>query len=137
MEDGNSFDSANIEANFATPFVTLNDPQLRKTIYKLHLYTDPIGSVEIDSSLIFDFDTDGVVQPAPISLTNTSSTISVYGDTTSTYGTATYGGKLKKVFTTQTIGSGFNVSLNFLVSDTNAPFSLDASILEYAIFDRR
>ena len=137
MEDGNSFDSANIEANFATPFVTLNDPQLRKTIYKLHLYTDPVGSVEVDSSLLFDFDTDGVVQPAPITLSNTTSTVSVYGDTTSTYGTATFGGKLKKVFTTQTIGSGFNVSLNFLVSDTNAPFSLDASILEYATFDRR
>ena len=137
MEDGNSFDSANIEANFATPFVPLNDPQLRKTIYKLHLYTDPVGSVDVDASLIFDFDTDGIIQPSPINLSNTTTSVSVYGEATSTYGTATFGGKLKKVFTTQTVGSGFNVSLNFLVSDTNAPFSLDASILEYATFDRR
>ena len=34
-----------------TPFVTLNDPQLRKTIYKLHLYTDPAGSINTTVNL--------------------------------------------------------------------------------------
>ena len=137
MENGNSLDSANIEATFFTPFVPLNDPQLRKTVYKLHLYTDPDGSIETTVNLKFDFDEEDVVQPAPISLSNTGQEVSIYGRSTSVYGTSVFGGKLKKVFTTQTIGSGFNVSLQFTSSDTFPPFSLDAAVLEFGTFDRR
>ena len=113
MEDGNSLDGSNIEATFFTPFVTLNDPQLRKTIYKLHLYTDPAGSINTTVNLKFDFDEDDAIQPAPITLSNTTQEVSIYGRSTSVFGTSTFGGKLKKVFTTQTIGSGFNVALQF------------------------
>ena len=137
MEDGNSLDGNNIEATFFTPFVPLNDPQLRKTVYKLHLYTDPDGSIETTVNLKFDFDEEDVVQPAPIPLSNTGQEVSIYGRSTSVYGTSVFGGKLKKVFTTQTIGSGFNVSLQFISSDTFPPFSLDAAVLEFGTFDRR
>jgi hypothetical protein len=41
MESGNSFDGESIAATFATPYVPFNDPRLRKTFYKLYLYTDP------------------------------------------------------------------------------------------------
>ena len=77
------------------------------------------------------------MQPAPISLSNTGQEVSIYGRSTSVYGTSVFGGKLKKVFTTQTIGSGFNVSLQFTSSDTFPPFSLDAAVLEFGTFDRR
>jgi len=137
MEDGNSLDGNNIEATFFTPFVTLNDPQLRKTIYKLHLYTDPAGSINTTVNLKFDFDEDDAIQPAPITLSNTTQEVSIFGRSTSVFGTSTFGGKLKKVFTTQTIGSGFNVALQFTSSDTFPPFSLDAAVLEFGTFDRR
>ena len=137
MESGNSFDSANIQASFATPFVPLNDPQLRKTIYKMHLYTDPSGSISIDANLKFDLDEVGVVQPDAITFSNTGTVAGIFGNTTSTYGTSVYGGRLKKQFTSQTIGSGFNVSIQFFSNTTNPPFSLDATVLEFGTFDRR
>jgi len=137
MESGNSFDGDNISTTFRTPFVPLTDPQLRKTIYKLHLYTDPQGSISIDTRLRFDFDTDGVIQPSSITLSNIGGGPSVFGDSSAIYGTSIYGGKLVKIFTTQTIGSGFNVALEFTTADSNAPFSFDAAVLEYATFDRR
>jgi len=137
MESGNSFDGANIEASFATPYVFMDDPRIRKTMYKLFLYTDPQGSISVDTSLKFDFDTTGSVQPVPIGLSNTTSAVGFYGTSVAKYGTTTYGTKLKKLFETQLIGSGFSVSLQFTSESTNPPFSLDAATLEYSTHDRR
>ena len=137
MESGNSLDGANIQASFATPFVPLNDPQLRKTVYKMHLYTDPSGSISIDANLKFDLDEVGIVQPDAITFSNTGTVAGIFGNTTSTYGTSVYGGRLKKQFTSQTIGSGFNVSIQFFSNTTNPPFSLDATVLEFGTYDRR
>ena len=41
MEDGNSFDGSNIISTFATPFFPITDPRVRKSFYKMFLFTDP------------------------------------------------------------------------------------------------
>lgn len=137
MESGNSFDGEAIPASFATPYVFMDDPRIRKTMYKLFLYTDPQGSISVDTNLKFDFDTMGSVQPTAIGLSNTTSSVGFYGTSVAKYGTTTYGTKLKKLFETQLIGSGFFVSLQFTTKSTNPPFSLDAATLEYSTHDRR
>lgn len=137
MESGNSFDGEDIPASFATPYVFMDDPRMRKTMYKLFLYTDPQGSISVDTNLKFDFDNVGSVQPSAIGLSNTTSAVGFYGTSAAKYGTTTYGTKLKKLFETQVIGSGFFVSLQFTSESTNPPFSLDAATLEYSIHDRR
>ena len=136
MESGNSFDGDDILATFSTPFVAINeDPRIRKTFYKLFLYADPQGSVTTNVSLKYDFDTEGAIQPVPIELSNTTGTVGFYGD--AVFGTTSYGTKLKKLFGTQVIGSGFTVSLQFVSEGTDPPFSLDAATLEYAVHGRR
>lgn len=137
MESGNSLDGSHIIASFATPFVFMEDVRIRKTMYKLFLYTDPQGSVAVDVNLKFDFDTLGSVQPNPITLSNVTSSVGFYGTSVAKYGTTTYGTKLKKLFETQVIGSGFSVSLQFTSESTDPPFSLDAATLEYSTHDRR
>jgi len=137
MESGNSFDGSNISASFATPYIFMDDSRMRKTIYKLLLYTDPQGSLSINANLKFDFDNIGSVQPVTVVLSNATSDVSFYGTSTAKYGTTTYGAKLKKLFETQLIGSGFFVSLQFTSTGTNSPFSLDAATLEYSLHDRR
>lgn len=137
MESGNSFDGGNIYATFATPFVPCGDPRLRKTFYKLFLYTDPNGSVSLESSIKLDFNDKDVVQPDEFIISNTSGSVGLYGIGSSVYGTTTYGGSLKRVFENQLIGSGFTVSLQFVSNNTVPPFSLDAALLEFATFDRR
>jgi len=135
MEEGSSFDGDNIVATFATPFVYINDPQIRKSFYKLNIYTDPQGSFESVVNLKLDFDTEGTVQPPEIEFSNITNTVSLYG--VSTYGSGSFGGKLKKIFSTQTVGSGFNVSLEFVSDSQTPPFSLDAATLEFATHGRR
>ena len=137
MESGNSFNGSNIVATFSTPFVPMTDPRLRKTFYKMFLYTDPTGSVTTSANLKLDFDDEGVIQPDTITLSNDTGAVGFYGSPTATYGSARYGTKLKKLFQTQVVGSGFTVSLQFVSESIDPPFSLDAATLEYATFDRR
>lgn len=138
MESGNSFDGGDISASFATPYVPVNDPRIRKTFYKMFLYTDPQGSVNMSTNLKLDFDDFGSIQPETITLSNVnSSSVGFYGTSTAKYGATKYGTKLKKLFQTQVIGSGFSVSLQFVSEGTDPPFSLDAATLEYSNHDRR
>lgn len=137
MESGYSFDGGNIQAIFATPFIPVQDPQLRKTFYKMTLYTDPLGSVNIKFNLKLDLDQINTIQPNSINLINTLTSGGLYDGSTTTYGTTVYGGKFTNMFMTQVIGSGFNASLEYTSNDTNPSFSLDAATLEYALFDRR
>jgi hypothetical protein len=137
MEQGNSFDGSNIIASFATPYIPINDFRIRKTFYKLYLYTDPQGSVTTSVNLKLDFDDQGSIQPPTITLSNSAGSVGFYGSSVAKYGTTFYGDKLKKQFQTQVIGSGFSVSLQFVSDSQDPPFSLDAATLEYAIHDRR
>lgn len=137
MESGNSFDGSNIVASFATPFVYINDSRVRKTFYKLFLYTDPQGSVTTEVNLKLDFDTQGSVQPDTIELSNTAGVVGFYGSSTAVFGTTVFGNKLVKQFETQVIGSGFSVSLQFVSESQDPPYSLDAATLEFATHDRR
>lgn len=137
MENGNSFDGTNIVASFATPFVSINDPRIRKTFYKLFLYTDPQGGVTTSVNLKLDFDTQGSIQPDTIQLSNEAGVVGFYGSSGARYGTTVFGSKLVKQFETQVVGSAFSVSLQFVSDGQNPPFSLDAATLEFATHDRR
>ena len=136
MEQGNSFDGNNIESSFATPFMPINDPRLRKTFYKMFLYTDPQGSVSFDMSLKLDFDQKDSIQPTKINFDNNTGQVAFYGQ--ATYGsTAVFSSKLLTLFETQVIGSGFVVSLQYATDSADPPFSLDAITLEYGTNTRR
>ena len=111
-------------------------PRIRKTFYKMFLYTDPQGSVSFDVSLKLDFDQKNSVQPTKIDFNNATGTVAFMGQ--ATYGsTAVYSSKLKTLFETQIIGSAFVVSLQYTSDSVDPPFSLDAITLEYATNTRR
>jgi len=135
--DTSSFDGNNIATTFATPFYPINDPRLRKTIYKAQFYLEPEGRVNFDLNLKFDFDESGSVIMPAVTFTNAASGSSeFYG--IAVFGEATYGAKLQKVFSAQTIGSGNTVSAQFEADNsTDVPYALDALTLEYATHSRR
>jgi hypothetical protein len=136
MEDGNNFDGANIQTTFATPYMPINDPRVRKTFYKAYLYTDPQGSVSFDMSLKLDFDQKDSIQPTKIDFANSTGQVAFYGQ--ASYGsTEVYSTKLLTLFETQLIGSGFTASIQFESDSTDPPFSLDAITLEFGTNTRR
>ena len=122
------------------PSFPISDTRLHKTIYKAIIYTDPQGSLSVDFNLKFDLSETGVIEPNTITIANTSGTTGtfLYGDSGSTYGTAKYSGAtLKSVFTQQTKGSGYIVSLQFNSESSNTQYSFDAIALENGQYGRR
>ena len=81
LERGNSFDGANIECQFESPSFVFEDPRVRKTFYKIHLYTDPTGSVDVTTNLLLDNPTVGreTIQPTALQFSNTTSGVFIYG----------------------------------------------------------
>ena len=138
LESGNSFDGANIPATYESPFFPVNDPRLRKTFYKLILYTEPTGSVDTTVSLKLDFEKDIDFQPPSISFSSSASNTFFFNDPNAKFNTATYGSaNTQSQFESQLIGSGFTAALNIVSNDSNPAFSLDSATLEYTTNERR
>jgi hypothetical protein len=162
MNTGNSFDGTNIESIFESPYMPISDPQIRKTFYKMTLYTDPTGSMELDVNLKFDFSSpnnNATIQPDVIIVSSTSTGVFSYGADSSTYGQqdptdptqvdttwadydptktyATYGGEVDKVYNKNVIGSGKTVALRIEDFTTNPTYTLDTAILEFTQEDRQ
>lgn len=135
MENGNTFNGDSIPATFRTPFFTINDPNVRKQLHKIQLFTDPKGTIELDVTVKYDFDAPEYVQPDSIPVTNTATDVALYGR--AVYGEARYGGTLRKLFNINAVGSGEVISLQFTSDTTNPPFSLDAVSLQYLQSGRR
>jgi hypothetical protein len=135
MEQSNGFDGSDIIATFVTPYYPINDPEVRKTLYKAALYIDPEGSFDMDMTPVFDFNELGVIQPGIEEFNNVTQTVSFYGR--SEYGTGQYGGRLKFKFDTNLTGSGFVVGFQFNSESQDPPFSLDSLVLQYATYGRR
>jgi hypothetical protein len=140
METGYSFDGDNIEAIYESPYMPVSDPLIRKTFYKLTTYVDPKGSFSVDLALKYDFTRYNnleVLQPNVINITSSGVSVFEYGSSTATYGTATYGGELDKVYQNQIVGSGKTVSIRIEDNTTNPTFTLDTALLEFTQNDRQ
>ena len=113
MEDGNSFDGSNISAEYLSPYLPINDPRIRKTVYKANLFTDPQGAVNFDFNLKFDFDELNSVQPATISFSNETAQISFIGVNSFAKFSTTGKGSAASSGETQTITVADNTNMAF------------------------
>ena len=144
MEQTNGFDGSNIETIMETPYMPITDPEVRKTAYKLTLYTDPTGQMDLKFRLLFDFDSGGdtsIIQPEEIDIGSTTggSGVFIFGQPNSVYGGTgvLYGSKLKRVYNENLIGSFHTVAMRITSNSTNPPFTLDSAILQYRQNDRQ
>jgi hypothetical protein len=134
MESSNGFDGGNIRYVFETPYMPINDPRIRKTIYKHSVYIKPTGNFEINAQLRFDYNPSGGVPSPSFTLTRESGGI-VWGSFT--WGSGAYGAAGAQTLVNQTVGSGFVVALRYEGNDTNPPFNMDYTVLEFRVNERR
>jgi hypothetical protein len=137
MESGNSFDGTAIVSRYFTPYVPVNDPRLRKTLFKVSSYYDPEGTFSGRLSIRYDFNEPGRIQPNSTDLSG-GGTFSIYGS--AVYGSSIFGGNPETVLTTNVTGSFFTVSLEYefgVDGTVNAPFTLDTILLDYSQNDRK
>lgn len=140
MEIGSSFDGADIEAIYESPFMSVNDPQIRKTLYKMTLFVDISGNFSVDVNFTFDLfkikNSNDSIKPPTIILGSTNNPNVTYGSSTAIFGTSTFGQEFDRVYNTPLIGSGKTFSFRIEDSSTNPSFSLDTAVFELATNDR-
>ena len=140
LDTGSDFDGKIIEAIYESPYMPITDPQTRKTFYKMTLYADPNGPMNLDVNFKYDFDTStntGIIQPNTFTVSSAGNSVFFFGSTAATFGAATFGGELDKVYNTNVIGSGKTVAIRIEDSSTNPRFTLDTAILEFRQNDRQ
>lgn len=141
LESGSSRDGANINAVFESPFMPITDPQKRKTLYKMALYIDTIGTFSIDATFLFDITSvanyNRAVRAPTIVINNPSGSVFFYGSPTSIYGVSTYGAEIDKVYDTPLIGSGKTFAFRIEDNSTNPSFTLDTAVFEFKEHDRQ
>jgi len=134
LDIGSTFDGNAIPSVLFTPFMAINDPRIRKTMYKATSFYDPEGSVEGSLTFKYDFQRPGVIQPSASSL-NGGGSFSIFGE--AVLGADEYGGNPETVIETNTTGSFFTISLQYEFNAINPPFIVDTVLLEYSNNDRK
>lgn len=138
MESGTSFDGANIQCRWKTPKISITDPRVRKTFYKITNYL----RADTNFSMFCQPTIGGIngeeIRPEPITFSpNSLSSIFFYGDPSTIYGTAIYGGEFKDTYLKNLVGSGFTITLDFIETSATSSFSLDTILIEYRENDRK
>ena len=140
MESGFTFDTANINASYVGPDLSITDPRIRKTLYKANLYIKSDDSVLIkygnvtaqygssiysqasssfDFNVLFDYSeqSTNTVQPDLITLTGKS--------------------PFQNQFSFPLVGSGFTTTIQVSANNAQPSFSLDSIMFDYTNHDRR
>lgn len=129
QDDGNTFDSTDIESSFQTPYFHMGDSGIRKNIHDITLYMLPEGPLTLRVQLNFDYEDDTVTHN-PLEYTLSAiDTPAIYGG--GLYGTALYGARLLPTEKVGQQGSGFVLSYKFLTTGTAAPFTIQGFNLDF------
>ena len=139
-EVGNSFDGTDIEAVYRSPNIPIDDPKVRKTLYRILVYTDTTGSISFTLNLGYDMprvtNYNKVAAPA-VSLAYTQGGTFIYGSSSAIYGVATYGAPVDTVFESPIIGSGKTFYFEIRDNSSNPPFSIDTAVFDYLPHDKQ
>jgi hypothetical protein len=140
QESGNVFtrasESANINAFYRTPDMTMGDPGIRKSLQRVIWNYQNEGNVSATFKVRYDFDSPDTPQPQAYTL-STGAGIAVYGLAASTYGTAVYGSSGANLVRQSVEGSGFTVALRVQDESNNLPISFKGYQLEFIPGGRR
>ena len=131
QESGNTFNTANVTAVYASPFLYFDSTEKRKIFQHLSLFTRPEGSSTINLGISYDWDDPNVPDPNTYSLT-TAGALARYTTTGATYdSTFTFDGSSSPILETNIQGSGRAISLVITSTGTQAPYSISGFSITY------
>ena len=131
QESGNTFDTADVTAVYATPFLYFDSTEKRKIFQHVSLFTRPEGSSSLNLGIAYNWDDPNTPDPTTYSLT-TAGSLSRYTTTNSTYDASfTFDGSSSPVLETNIEGSGKSISLIITSTGTQAPYSVSGFSITY------
>lgn len=136
QESGTSFNSANILAQFQTPYLVFDDPTFRKVIFRISIFNEIEGAFNFTINPILDYNDSTAIQPPAITISGGTG-FATY-DGAATYDTTyVYDVIQSPKLATQTIGSGLSIGFLFSSNDTNASYTIKSLAIEYGLGGRR
>lgn len=135
QERGNSFDDNPIFSVYQTPYLHMQDPEIRKIIYTVATYLRSEGDNTIVLSAVYDYEDFNTLSPNNYTLTTAGA--AAYYNEALYDSTAIYDGNPSPVKRTNISGSGRAVSFKYVTNDTNASHSIQGLVVTFGIGDRR
>jgi hypothetical protein len=135
LESGNLFGEETIQSVYQTPYLSLEDINIRKSFRKLQVYFSETASYSLDVGLKLDFDLSDVIQPPTQTLDYLTGTSSVYGS--AVYGAATYGSVTTPYGSLMLVGAGKSGSFVFISSSNIPPHTIKSLSLEVSTYGRK
>jgi len=135
QEIGNSFDGLDIFSVYQTPYLYMENPELRKTFYKVSTYLRSEGDNEIILAVVYDYEDNTVINPTNYSM-NTKGVAAYFNEATYN-STAVWSGNPSPVHTTNIEGSGMSISFKYVTNSTDASHSIQGIVLTYGVGDLR
>ena len=92
MDTGSDFDGESIEAVYESPYMPVTDPQTRKTFYKLTLYAEPTGNMELNLNVKYNNKTDSdtsTIQPPTQQVSGSGTSVFIFGASSAVFGNVT------------------------------------------------
>ena len=133
LDTGTSFAGAAYTSTLRLPFNYLNGISQKKRMRKVRFELDAPAAFSFDFGIDFNY---GTTEPANYATQQATAGGALYG--ASSYGTAVYGGGLSGLCEVNVQGVGQNVSLLAShTSATDAPWTLNAVIIEYSLIGRQ
>jgi hypothetical protein len=131
QETGNSFGGSSITSVYSTPYLTFGDILTRKVGRKIHTFVRAEGTVTLTVKPTLDWGGPERSQSAGKGI-NTTVSGSVYGSSTTIYGTAVYGVDADYPILTTTLEGSFNsLKLTYTSSGVYAPHSIQGFVVEF------
>jgi hypothetical protein len=137
QEVGDSFDGSNVVANFSLPYITYDDPEIRKVLHTLSAFITAEGENDLRINFVFDYDDPSVLRPPEITVQTTGDAFWFYGDVGATYGTALYDVAPSVTRDHSLVGSCFNHTIVFSSNDVLAPYTISELVMQIALKGRR
>ena len=135
QERGTSFDGDAIFSLYQTPYIYMQDPEQRKTVYSISTYLRSEGDNEIALSALYDYEDFNTLSPTNYTLTTEGA--AAYFNEALYDSTAIFDGNPAPVVRTNISGSGKSVSFKFVSNDTNASHSIQGLVITFGVGDRR
>ena len=139
-DDGNYFTPAgtatNIYAEYQTPNFDFGDVGTRKTLLYTRLSITPEGDSQPTLRVRYDYEDTNIPQPGDYEL-STIPLPAIFGVSSSTFGTATFGASNEPMVRQAVQGSGNTCSFKVFSDDQKAPYAINGFYVDYVPSGRR
>ena len=135
QESGNTFNGTKIFSLYQTPYIHMEDPEIRKIFYSVSTYMRAEGDNSIVLSAVYDYEDFGTLNPTNYSM-DTVGAAAYYNE--SFYdSTAIFDGNPSPVQRVTISGSGKAISLKYVSYSSDAAHSIQGIVITYGVGDRR